>query len=364
MQKIDPVISWLIGVIFLLSGFLFAIQAPMAGLSLITAAGFLLPPVRRYVHSNTKIKLPTTIRVIAIFALLISSGHFMKKEFQELAVKQAQEKARTEAKLKQEIIDEFNSNSEHIITTAKIALSEKDYQSVISQTKKFLIVGNEEIKELNYQANKELIAIEKINRTESLLAVLKETPDQEYKKKLNLYQELSDLHPNDDLYKNKITYYSDKVEEEKKKQEAVENTKKSERLLAELKTIPEQEYQKIISLYTELSKLHPNNESYKEKATYYQNKLFERAKKQIADEKLEKQFSKWNGSHRNLEEIIKKSMNDPSSFEHVETKYWEQGDHIVVLTTFRGKNAFGGVVTNSIKAKVSLERKILEILER
>jgi len=57
-------------------------------------------------------------------------------------------------------------------------------------------------------------------------------------------------------------------------------------------------------------------------------------------------------------------MNDPDSYDHVETVYWDRGDHLVVRTTFRGKNAFGGIVKNSVKAKVSLDGQVLQIIEQ
>ena len=92
-------------------------------------------------------------------------------------------------------------------------------------------------------------------------------------------------------------------------------------------------------------------------------------KKQEAEAKertemIEKQFSAWDGSHIKLSRVIKESMNDPDSYEHVETKYWDMNDHIVVLTTFRGKNAFGGTVKNSVKAKISLDGEDIEIIEQ
>ena len=80
--------------------------------------------------------------------------------------------------------------------------------------------------------------------------------------------------------------------------------------------------------------------------------------------KIEKQFSAWDGSPNNLKKAIKDAMNDPESFEHVETKYWDMKDHLVVLTTYRGKNAFGGKVKNWVKAKVDMEGNVLEIIEQ
>lgn len=79
-------------------------------------------------------------------------------------------------------------------------------------------------------------------------------------------------------------------------------------------------------------------------------------------EQIEKEFSAWDGSHRGLERIIKKGMNDPDSYKHVETRYSDQGSYLIVGTTFRGKNAFGAMMLNSIVAKTDLEGNVLEII--
>lgn len=86
------------------------------------------------------------------------------------------------------------------------------------------------------------------------------------------------------------------------------------------------------------------------------------AEEQARKELIENQFSSWDGSHRNLTTFIKRAMNDPKSYSHVETVYWDMGDHLVVRTSFRGNNAFGGVILDHVKAKVALDGKILEIL--
>lgn len=61
-------------------------------------------------------------------------------------------------------------------------------------------------------------------------------------------------------------------------------------------------------------------------------------------ERISKQFSPWDGAHRNLEKYIKKSMNDPKSYKHDETTYSDKGSYILVQTRFRGKNSFGATV--------------------
>jgi len=81
-------------------------------------------------------------------------------------------------------------------------------------------------------------------------------------------------------------------------------------------------------------------------------------------ERIEKQFNSWDGSHIGLTKLIKASMNDPSSYKHVETGYIDQGDYLLVKTTFRGKNKFGGVVKNWVSATVDLNGKVLEIIDQ
>lgn len=78
---------------------------------------------------------------------------------------------------------------------------------------------------------------------------------------------------------------------------------------------------------------------------------------------IESQFSAWDGSHINLAKTIKNSMNDPKSYEHVETTYQDTGEYLIVQTKFRGANAFGGLVLNTIRAKVSIDGNIIEIIE-
>ncbi len=57
-------------------------------------------------------------------------------------------------------------------------------------------------------------------------------------------------------------------------------------------------------------------------------------------------------------------MNDPDSYSHVQTTYIDQGDYLIVQTKFRGKNAFGGMIMQTITARTSIEDgSVLEIVE-
>jgi len=90
----------------------------------------------------------------------------------------------------------------------------------------------------------------------------------------------------------------------------------------------------------------------------------ETSQEQTREERIQKGFSRWDGSHRALTREIKNSMHDPSSYQHVETVFRDDGEHLIVRTTYRGKNVFGGVVTNRVTAKVDLNGNVIDIINR
>jgi hypothetical protein len=269
----------------------------------------LLPPVRKFTYSKVNKELPFKYRAASMFVLIIASSFFFSlsadREAKELSEQQGKEQAEKTAKIIKDNIDYFTANKEQIILDATSALQAEGYQSVITQTSKYLISNDIDLNTIVASAKVELEKVRKTEKTDQLLAELKKTPNSEYEKNRELYQQLVSLHPDKESYKNKVKVYSEKFEEEKKK-----------KLVAEAR-----------------------------------------------EEQLKKQFSAWDGSHRNLERVILEGMNDPDSYEHDKTVYWDNGDHLIVQTTFRGKNVFGGVVRNTVKAKVSLGGQILKILE-
>ena len=309
MKYVYLALNWGFGVLFLLVGMVSLLDNPFGGLCLLAISMLLLPPVRNFIYSKTNKKFPVKARVISIFVLFIAFGIFLgqsqERKAQEQAALEAKQKAEKIARIRQENINYFNANRDKIITSLKSALSSKDYQSVLSQSNKYLVTGDKELEQINTQAKKELAAIQKAEKTKKLLAELKSVPTKEYEKNKNLYQQLTNLHPENKQYNEKLKFYTAKVSEEKEKA----------RLAAERK------------------------------------------------KKIERQFSAWDGSHRNLERLVKQTMNDPDSYDHVKTVYWDMGNHLVAKTTFRGKNAFGGVVVNWVKAKVDMDGNIIEIME-
>lgn len=303
-------LNWILGIFFLVPGVMALVYSPLGGLCLIGAAFLLLPPVRQFAYTKIKREMPENIRAISVLVLLFSFGIFANQALvrrqEQAAAQQARENAARFAELRQERIDYFRANRVQIIESVKSALSNKKYETAVARTRKYLIADDAELERLNTQAKQALAAARTAEKTEQLLARLEDIPVEQYEKNLELYQELKNMHPNSDRYKEKVAFYSAKI------------TKKKKRIRA--------------------------------------------AKKR--KEKIEAQFSAWDGSHINLERLIKRSMNNPDSYDHVKTIYWDRGDFLVVRTTFRGTNVFGGVVTNSVTAKVSLDGQVIEVISQ
>jgi hypothetical protein len=201
--------------------------------------------------------------------------------------------------------DYFRVNRDKILSSAEADINAGEYQTAVNKLYIYIAIEDAELSELLSEAEVKLKKLNEIKKKENILNRLKSIPESDYLKNRELYQQLVNMYPDDTKYETKLEYYTKKQAEEAQKQQAAKTRKTS----------------------------------------------------------IEAQFSSWNGAHRNLEKVIKQSMNDPDSFEHVETTSWDFGDHLVVKTVFRGKNAFGGVVINSIKAKVSLEGTVYEIIE-
>lgn len=76
-----------------------------------------------------------------------------------------------------------------------------------------------------------------------------------------------------------------------------------------------------------------------------------------------KGFSAWDGSHIQLTKMVKASLHDPGSFEHVSTKFWDMKTHYVVRMEYRAKNGFGALRLGWVKAKCDKEGNVTEIME-
>jgi hypothetical protein len=81
------------------------------------------------------------------------------------------------------------------------------------------------------------------------------------------------------------------------------------------------------------------------------------------EKQISRQFNAWDGSHIELRKYVKARLHDPSSFEHVISRSWDQKDHLVVSMEYRAANGFGALRRSVIKAKVTLDGTIIEIMD-
>lgn len=312
MTTLYLAMSWFFGGLLVILGLASMIKMPIPGLLMIVMAMLFLPPSTKFFYEKSKRELSSTTKLFSIFILLLAIGYTaglsVKQEDERLAAEKAQKNADAVAAYYKEAEEYFIANRELVVTSVKELEAKKDYKTIVEKYAKYLKTGEEldlEFAKIIVNANNEVELIEKAEATEKLLAELKVVPSSEYEKNIQLYSSLVALHPDDEKYKNKVSYYENKLAEQKK----IELAKK--------------ERKKVI----------------------------------------EKQFSAWDGSHNALEKLIKNNMNDPDSYEHVETLYGDYETYLIVKTTYRGKNVYGGVVKNFVKAKVSMDGTILSILD-
>ena len=70
--------------------------------------------------------------------------------------------------------------------------------------------------------------------------------------------------------------------------------------------------------------------------------------------KIDSHFSKFDGSFIKFREYIKENLNDPSSFEHVETRFTDHEDGTAtVWMKYRGKNSFNATITKIAKCTLN-----------
>ncbi|MBP0903561.1 hypothetical protein ACFSKN_01545 [Mariniflexile gromovii] len=86
-------------------------------------------------------------------------------------------------------------------------------------------------------------------------------------------------------------------------------------------------------------------------------------KKEIHQQNIEKLFSGWDGSHIKLTEQIKEALNDPNSYEHIETRYKDMDSFLTVYSTFTAKNGFGGTLKKEVIVTSDTLGNIIEVLK-
>ena len=117
----------------------------------------------------------------------------------------------------------------------------------------------------------------------------------------------------------------------------------------------------------ESARLHEEADKLTKEIQIYSKHIVKKKNESVSNvpSNIKSQFSSWDGSHRLLVKMVKNAMNDPDSFDHDKTTYHRLPDDagIQVSMIYRGKNAFGGVVRESITARFTLDGKFIQFVE-
>ncbi len=76
MKLVYLTLSWLFGILFMLSGLMLLVKEPLAGITMISASLLILPPARNFVYRKTKNELSFAARSLIAIVLVIVAGMF------------------------------------------------------------------------------------------------------------------------------------------------------------------------------------------------------------------------------------------------------------------------------------------------
>lgn len=312
MKYVSLALGWAFGLFFLLIGVMVLVTPPfisLSGLFLLVIGLIIFPPFRKFLASKGGFELSTKSTAISALLLFMAFGFLSGVERETAEREKAQEEALAAKEALEEkrkaVVEEFSRNKEKILAEIRALHSEGKFSQALEVSNKYGAVNDPQLNEARRLAKAEVQRVENERRTQLILEQLNGIPVENYEENLKLYRQLVSMHPENDEYESKVDFYSGKLAEK-------------ERIAKEAE----------------------------ERRT-----------------KIRTQFSAWDGSHHALERLIKQTMHNPDSYEHVETTYGDRGDHLVVRTVFRGTNGFGAVVKDSLSAKVSLDGQIFEIIE-
>lgn len=303
MKTLKNVLKWLFGLFFLISGIGGLFTSSLFGLVCLLMGLFILPPSLKMLEKKISYSFSSQgkVSVVIVGVVLLGFASLKDKELQDSEVDEIVLNASLQ-------IDMGNMDS-------ALVLIEKAKRAYSNSTQNKAIELEEQIE----MSNSEVHAKE----------VLGKMTDNEFKKlksnKLNKAY-LSQRALNQSFIELLIQLSPDRAEI--------------------VKEVKEQEEREQIAAEQEAARLEAEQ------------------RKQEREELINKQFSSWDGSHRGLTKVIKQSMHDPDSYEHVETRFGDYGDYILVVTKFRGNNKFGATVLSSVSAKVDFNGNVIEVVNQ
>lgn len=317
MKVLMSAVSWFVASMFAITGLALLFSIPLAGIAQLLIAALFLPPVQRLVVQRFGKPIPRRAKLAGASALFIASIVITATHGGQSSLYHDMQIETRRNEMNAAHRDELQANRQAILASATSGLMAEQFGKVIASTQRYAAAGDPEINAVRAKATAGLKQQQDALRRQQIVAELKQVPAKDNKRNRALYGELVKLEPANASYASKLEYYDGKCAKEA-------------------------EVERVATLRKKVAARH----------TSAQN------------DAIASQFSGWNGAHINLERFIKDNMNDPDSYKHVETRYWEKETYLVVETKFRGKNGFGGVVLNSVTAQVDFNGNVIAIIEQ
>ena len=302
MKTTITILKWIFGILFLISGFGGLFTSFITGLIFLLLGLFILPPTHEFFIQKAKINLPRWAKWTTVIAGVMIAGFTVQSSNLE------KDKKTDLLVLKaSDFIDKGQIDSANVY----IQKAKNEYSSTFNNK----AVDLE--KELQ-QYNSEEFA------KETLVAMSETEFEQLQSDKL---QKAYLTQPT--LNKNFIALMKTQAPEREKIIAEIEEKREQKRIAMELEA---------------------------------ERKKQEELEKNRA-EIIEKQFSPWDGSHPALSRLVEKNMRNPDSYEHIETRFRDEGNSLFVIMKYRGQNGFGGMSVETISARVDFDGNVIEVIE-
>jgi hypothetical protein len=217
IKKIAIILSFLVGVSLIFLGLIFLIQQPISSIPVFLASLIFISPVRKYFHAKTKITLAPAQKLLAVLISLFLSIVMMNVANDQEETKKAEQLKIQEAVIKKNI-DYFNKNAEKILKDIRHAFEIEDYESALQLSNKHVITKNPLIMSLNKKAREGLNIHQNKRKIEELVTKLKKIPASNLIANRDNYATLVTLNPNEKIYKEKLDYYTQKLNDKIKKE--------------------------------------------------------------------------------------------------------------------------------------------------
>jgi len=274
------ILQILIGLVILSAGFLlsytgykFEFSGFYIGLPTIITSLVLFPPFDKKVLKRATTAVIINYKFFPILIILFGSIYVFEQEKESY----------------------FYENKEKIIASAQKHFDTGDYEQATNKLDKY--VNLDDIDLDNFY---EKIRVTK--ETNKVLSQLAKVPEEDITNNIKYYKELTALNPDNQEYKEKVTYFTQLAETRKKQAEAErlarieqaeaqrlaqiekERQDKKATLLAVIDALPEESTDEKIENYRKLADLFPENQAYPEKINHLRRLANEKQEKKILAE--------------------------------------------------------------------------------